>query len=348
GGVTLQAQVKELEATLYLNQGGNPNGYIQGSNPTAVLFSPTQGVRGQAIKFTDMKGSGNEKIVRFAVRSEVLAEGRGLFSQGKYLEAAQAFGKVAAAYQIIMHIPNNFCTEARYFQIESLRRAGKFSQMAPLMEDNLGKTVYTHLSDRYKGQFEMQKLWALYGKGDIAGLKEGLAVHEVRQSGEMELLPTPNFKDMSQAQMAQLSFMRAKIYEKEGEADKALQDYYRVMTLTFSNDDYLSMQAMGSAINLETKDPNLNSEKAKAKEKAQHKVQMLTYYFGKRFGASKIPQRLSEYNVRPQVPLPMSAPPAEPEAEEAPAEEAAPAEGDAEGAEEKKGKKKKDKKKDEE
>ncbi len=328
-----QSQVRETPATIFLVQGGNPQGFIQGSNAQGVVFSPVQGQQGKTFPFSSIKGDGLNKGVRLSARSEVLANARAMFAEGKFREAAAEYGKVSDAFSaLILGIPQNFATEARYFQLESLRRAGAFSAMPALLETPAAKTITTHLPESFQRPHTFQKLWALYGAKDMAGLKAALERYQKPQMGQEKLLPTPNTTDMTLYETAQIAFLRAKVYDSEGEKEKALQDYYRVFSLTSGNDPFLTKQAMGAAMVIQKNNPGLQNETNKI---PLLQMQSLAYIFSKQFGADSMPAAFKEFAVRPELPKP---PKAEEKPEETAAEgEAKPAEGeDAKPAEEEK------------
>ena len=316
GGIALQAQVNETPATIFLNQGGNPQGYIQGSKPGAILFATSPGGPGKTYNLTDLKGTGNDKGIRLEERGEALGNARATFSKGDYLNAAKAFGEVADAYGFILHIPRNFASEAKFFQIESLRRAGRFQAIGPLLNTPAGRSIDTMLSDRYKNLAKYHKLWAVYGSGDMAKLETELATYQDPVVGKASLLPTPNFKKFPQSELVQLAFMRGKLYDSKGEKDKALQDYYRVFSFTFGKEPFLTKQAMGAAMVIKSQNPALKSENPKIKETATRQMQSVAYIFSQRFPETTMPPQFQEFAVRPKIDVVLAKPAAEEPKEE--------------------------------
>jgi len=301
GGVGLQAQVRETAATIGLTQGGNPQGFIQGSKPGAILFSVTSGVPGTEYSLTAIKGTGLEKAIRLEDRSEVMANGRAAFSAGQYAEAAKLFGEVATAYQIILHIPQNFASEAMFYQIESLRRAGSFNSLKALLDSPAGKSMDSMLGDQYKNLIRLQKIWAVYGGGDMAAVESAIASYQEPVVGQSSLLPAPNFVKMPQSELVQFAFLRAKVYESKGEKDKALQDYFRVFSFAFANEPFLSKQAMGASMVIQSQNPLLKSENEKVRKAPLRQMQSVAYFFSKRFPETPIPPQFQEFAVMPEV-----------------------------------------------
>jgi len=321
GTAALHAQVRETPAVLGLVEGGNPQGYIQNSNEQGVFFSTAPGGQGQLVPYNRIRGEGLDKLIRFDDRNEMLGAPRALFTAGQYIEAAEAFGKVARDFQFILSVPQNFATEALFYQIESLKRAGQYAAMAPIVNSPVAATIPTKLVEAYKRPFEFHKLWALFGQNDIAGLKTALEAYQEPVTGDLKLLPAPNFKTLPPVELAQLSFLRAKVYEAAGEKSKALDDYYRTFTLAYGNDVLLAKLAMGAAMVIQRQDPAL----AKESRSALTQMQSIAYLFSKRFGKDTMPAEFQAYAVMPVLPKPKAE---EPEAGGKPAETPAP-EGDA-------------------
>lgn len=319
----LSAQVRETPVTIGLIEGGNPQGYVQNSNDQGVLFATTPGGAGQMITYDKMRGEGIEKLIRFEERDEVLGAPRALFASGSYAEAATAFGQVVRDYAIILGGPQNFASEALFYQIESLRRAGLYPQLAPLVNSPAAKTITTKLSPSYARLFEFQKLWAIFGQSDMAALKSALELYQEPQTGDAKLLPAPNFKKLPPNEISQIAFLRAKVFESEGAKDKALDDYYRCFTLAYGNDVLLSKLAMGAAMLIQKQDPRIAQEN----KAAVHQLQSIAYLFSRRFGKDTMPAEFQAFAVKPELPKP--APPTEEKSAEgaAPAGEGKPAEG---------------------
>lgn len=308
------AQVRETPVTLGLIEGGNPQGYVQNSNDQGILFATTQGGSGQMVPYAKIRGEGLAKLIRFDDRIEVMGVPRALFAAGKYTEAAEAFGKVAKDYAIILAVPDNFASESLFYQIESLRRAGQYAAMPALVDAPVAATIPTKLSEAYQRIHEFQKLWALLGANKMDDLKAALAVYEEPVTGNGKLLSVPNFKKAPTSELSQLSFLRAKVYDAAGEKEKALEEYYRTFTLAYGNDLTVTKLAMGAAMVMQKEDPLLT----KGDPKALAQMQSIAYLFSLRFGADIMPEGFKEYAVRP--PMPKLAP-APANKEEAPAGE---------------------------
>lgn len=310
----LHAQVKETPAVLALVEGGNPQGFVTGSNDQGILFATASGGTGQLVTYERIRGEGLDKLIRFDERAEVLGAARALFAAEKYAEAAEAFGKVARDYAILLGAPQNFASEALFYQIESLKRAGLYQAMPPLVNSPAAATITTKLKPVYHRLFEFQKLWSLFGQGDMAALKAAIGNYEEPQTGDAKLLKTPGFKSRPPHELSQLGFLRAKVYESEGAEDKAIEDYYRSFTLAFANDPLLAKLSMGGAMQLQRKDPRIAADN----KAAVSELQSIAYLYSQRFGKESMPPEFQKYAVRPPTVRPEVVP------AEAPAEAPAP------------------------
>ena len=328
----LRAQVRETPVTIALVEGGNPQGYIQNSNDQGVLFATASGGAGQMLTYDKIRGEGLDKLIRFEERAEVLGTPRAFFAAGSYNEAAEAFGKVARDYAIILGGPQNFASEALFYQIESLKRAGQYAAMAPLLNSPAAATIKTKLSPAYAKSSEFHQLWSIFGQGDFAGLKTALEVYQEPQTGNAKLLSSPNFKKLPPNELSQIAFLRAKVYDSEGAKDKALEDYYRCFTLAYGNDVLLSKLAMGAAMLIQKEDPRIAQEN----KAALNQMQSIAYLYSRRFGKESMPAEFQAFAVKPVLPkVEQKAPAVQKPADGAkPAEGAVPAEGakPAEGA----------------
>ncbi|MGB0153676.1 MAG: hypothetical protein ACPGFB_06560 [Verrucomicrobiales bacterium] len=312
------AQVKETPATVGLMEGGNPRGYVQGANDQGVIFSTSAGSRGSLIPYAQIRGDGLNKLVRLDARPEALAEPRVLFDSGSYAEAAEAFGAVARNYAIILGLPQNFASEALFFQAESLLRGGNYAQLAKVLDSPPAATIDSKLGEYYKKSHEYQKLWAFLGKNDVEGLRAALAAYQKPVIGDAKLLPAPNFNDLPAAEVAQLAFLRGKVYEADGEIDNAKDDYYRAFTLANGNKELMAKLAMGAVMLKLNEDPLL-----KAEDRAvMAEMQSVAYLFSKRFGSDGMPDAIKKFAVRPEVARPVVPEDAEIPADDAPAAEA--------------------------
>lgn len=311
-GLASAQQVTETPVTIGLNEGGNPQGYIQGANDQGIFFSTSPGGTARPIAYSQIRGEGLDKAIRFEERVEVLGEPRALFASGRYEEAAAAYGQVARSYAIILKIPQNFALEAFFYEAESLRRARNYEQLAEVMALPVAATIETLLGERYQQAYTFQKLWGLFGAGNMSELETELAAYQEPVIGDAKLLSSANFKKMPGAQVAQIAYLRGKVLEAKGEKGPALDDFYRSFTIGYGNDPGLARAAMLDAMKLQQEDPAFSKEGSDV----ESQVQALAYLYSKRFGSEGLDPALEKLAVRPAMAA--IAPPA-------PAEKSAPA-----------------------
>lgn len=321
-GVNALAQVSITPGMVALKEGGNPQGFIRGSEPGKILFSTTETGQPRTLFLNQIRDAGSVKLIRLTDRAEVLAPAKAAYTGKNFLEAAKLFGEVADEYQLILNIPGNFASEAKFYQIESLRQLGRFDLLAQMLDSPAGKTLDTMLDERYRSMVKMHKLWAVYGTGDMAKLESELAAYQQPVMGKKELLPAPNFVKMPQSELVQIAYLRAKVYESKGDDAKALEDYSRAFSLTFAYEPFLAKLAMGAAMQIQAKNPALAGENPP--KKALLQMQSVAFFFNKRFPGTTMPSQFEKFAVRPDVPVMIAAPPEE----EASAEEKPSAGGD--------------------
>lgn len=314
----LQAQVRETPATIALEAGGNPQGYIQNANDNGIFFATASGGQAQLITYDKIRGEGLEELIRFEERVEALSEARALYSAEQYTEAAAAFGQVAREYAIILAVPQNFASEALFYQAESLRRSGRYALLAQVMNSPVARTMETKLGERYQKDIEIMKLWALLGEEKFDDLKTAIAAYEEPVTGDAKLLATPNFVKLSSNWIAQLAFLRAKVFDQSGDKERALDDYYRAFTIAYGNDSLLAKLAMGQSMLIKSTDPKLENPNSSVASE----MQSLAYLFGLRFGKESMPEQFRKYAERPAMAVVIPAAPAA----EAPAPAEVPAE----------------------
>lgn len=306
GLIAQDGPVREVQAVLAMSDGTRKQGFIQNSNDQALLFATASGGQGAPVPYTQIAGDGLNKAIFIEERAEALSNARNQFSAGNYPEAAAMFGQVARNYAILLNAPQNFASEAFFYHMESLRRAGQYGSLLQLAESKAGKTVEAKLGEAYQHPYQMIKLWGMLGAKKMEDLKAALEAYQEPVVGEAKLLPAPKFKEMQPAEAAQLSYLRAKVYEAEGDKKNALDDYYRAFTLGHGYDPLLSKLAMGAAMTIQAEDPGL----AKESDRAVAEMQSLAFTFSKRFGTDIMPEDIRKYAQRPPLPK-FTAPPEE-------------------------------------
>ncbi|MCP5539737.1 MAG: hypothetical protein H7A53_01055 [Akkermansiaceae bacterium] len=313
----------ELGAMVLMADGKRMRGFVQQSNANGLLFTLVEGSPG-----TGYAWKTQAVAVAFDEENDIMADARAAWLKGDYQAAADAFGQVAENYANIAYVPENFATEARYYQIEAMRHLGKWAEMGPLMQTPTGATIETHLPEFFRKQHQLNKLWASLGAGDLEPAKAEVSSREKPVIGNAKLLPAPSFVKMPQRELVQIAFMRAKINEAEGKTQQALEDYYRVFTMGYAYEREVANQSMKAALTIQSKDPKLAEDK---KNSTLWAIQSLAYLYKNAFGAGQIDPGLEKFAVIPELPTVKAPAKKEGAPESAPAKEGekAPEAGDA-------------------
>ncbi|MCF6313331.1 MAG: hypothetical protein L3J39_12860 [Verrucomicrobiales bacterium] len=286
------AQAVATKVTLLMTDGKQQNGFIQDSNAKQLLFAVNAQGKGDAINRTSVKS------IRFREEAKLMARGRQAFRQSAYEAAAKIFGKVATDYAGIAALKDNFASEASFYQMECLRRLGKYEELAPILASKAGKTIASTQDKLFGEQLKLMKMWAAYSAGKWDMVKAGMKFYQVPQVGDAKMLPAPVFKKMAKPTMIQLSFLRGKMYEQEKKLGLALEDYYRAFTITYGNQPTLAKQAMLAALAIQAADPKLKDLQTNIWQ-----LQGLAYYFKNGVGGGDIPAEYEQYAVLPDMPV---------------------------------------------
>ena len=287
-----QAEAAATKVAMVKTDGSRETGFIQDSNKSQILFSYTAQTKGSAINRSTLKS------ITFQEESTLMGRGRQAFRMGAYEPAAAIFGKVATDYEGVSALDRNFASEARFFQMESLRRLGKYDELGALLETRSGKSIAATQDKLLGEQVQLMKMWAAFSGSKWDVVKAGLKFYEVPQVGDAKMLPAPVFKKMSKSTMIQLSYIRGKMYEQEKKLEHALEDYYRAFTITYGNQPALTKEAMLSALAIEAADPKLKDLQSK-----QWQMEGLAFYYKNGVGEGDIPAEYSQYAVLPDLPV---------------------------------------------
>ncbi|NOY00507.1 MAG: hypothetical protein GXP30_12340 [Verrucomicrobia bacterium] len=286
------ADAAAAKVTMLMTDGSRQTGFIQDSNGKQILFAYTPQQKGSPINRSTIK------TITFQEEANLMGRGRNAFKLGAYEPAAQIFGKVATDYSGVAALDRNFASEARFFQMESLRRLGKYDELGALLETKSGKSIAKTQDKLLGDQVQLMKMWAAFSGSKWDVVKAGLKFYEVPQVGDAKMLPAPVFKKMSRSTMIQLSYIRGKMYEQEKKVELALEDYYRAFTITYGNQPTLANEAMLSAMAIEAADP-----KVKELQSKQWQLEGLAYYYKNGVGAGEIPAEYTQYAVLPDIPV---------------------------------------------
>lgn len=337
----LQAAPGEARAMIQLPDNSRRTGFIQNSNEQAIQFSTDQGVPGQAFALNQIK-------IAFLEANEIMASGRQAYNRADYKTAATEFGRVSDEYKTLAFIPDNFACEARYYQLDCLRRLGDLKAMADLQASPVTKNIPTKLNETYRRPFQFLGIWAAVGADQWDSIKGIVANAQVPVTGDMKMLSAPVWQKMSLGELSQMAYLRGKILEKEGNTRAALDDYWRAATLTQGNDPAVRNLAIQGAMGILKANPKIAA--GPENNPALWELQSAAWVYKKAFNKGEAPLGFGEYAIKPQMPeVPMvkaqapeedaaakpteTAPPADPKAAPKAADPKAAAPADAKKAE---------------
>ncbi|MEM7013557.1 MAG: hypothetical protein AAF585_18955, partial [Verrucomicrobiota bacterium] len=202
------------------------------------------------------------RAVSFTDEGDIMGPARHAYSRSNFEDAEKLFKAVADEYEFLWGITReklgNFASEARFYQVDCLRRLGRYAEMGPALETNTGKTLADTINENLLPQLTYFDLWGNYANENWDALAAGLKEFEQPLEGKAaELLSTPGFKKNDPANLVQLSFMRGKLYASQDRTEDALREYYRAMVLDYGADRILTKSAMESALRLQSKQEGL-------------------------------------------------------------------------------------------
>lgn len=288
-------------------------GIIINANNEVISFALQEGAPAQNVPYTELT------VINFPDGAQITQAARKAYLSADLENAATAMGQIADSYPQAAYVPNNFATEARFYQMDSLRRLGQYSELGKLFGTTTGKALEAALSDVFDRQVALLKLWAFYGANNLDQLGKELEAFQKPVVGDEKMLPDKLFLDGTpESDLVQLSFLRAKVHEAAGRKPQALQDYYRAFTLTQANQPTIAKQAMVGAMTIHAADPEID-----AKESKQWPLQSVAYIYKNAFNRGEIDAALTDYAVMPDLPV------TQPAAQQAEQAEAPSADGEA-------------------
>ncbi|MFT5465633.1 MAG: hypothetical protein ACI8UO_000728 [Verrucomicrobiales bacterium] len=298
-------------------------GFIGETNDKGIKFLYTPGDRtGLGLPHAQVKA------VSFTDEGDIMGPARHAYSRSQFVEAEQLFRAVADEYDFLWGISRaqfgNFASEARFYQIDCLRRIGRYSDMGAAIDTNTGKSLSNTITEALLPKLELFSLWGNYANEKWDELEAGLKAFETEPDERAaELLTTPGFKPAPPSETVQLAFMRGKLFaSKEGRTEDALRDFYLTMTLDYGSDRVLTKLAMESALRLQAAEEGLDKSHHMKKE-----IHALAVIYSRGFNEGNAETWYNDF-LKP-VPDPKPKAGAAPPAEEPAADPAEPAAADA-------------------
>ena len=311
---SLQAQqAEDLRVSITFNDDRRQIGILGASNEQGISFALQKGATPVNIPYSNLK------MVEFQDAAQYMQAARAAYISGDWEMAEAGMAQVADAFPQGAFVPNSFVTEARFYQMDSLRKLGRYGDIGRLFTTPSGKALEFALSDVFDKQVAMLRLWAYYGAGNIEALGKELESYLQPQLGDAKMLPDAQFRNgIPEYDLAQLAFLRAKVHQAADRIPQALEDYYRTFTLTQGNQDFLAREAMNAAMAIQ-------AAEAEGAEKPSKlwPIQSLAYVYKNAFNGGDIAASLADYAVKPDLPDALAPAPAEEEPATPPADDAA-------------------------
>ena len=269
-----------------------------------------------------------------------------LWTRRDYMAASKAFEDVAKLYGNLTQIEDSFGSKAKYYQVECLRRAGRYENLRKLADE----VKQVSLSAGYKKQIQLFDFWGHVGEKMWEPLKLITDKFEMPESSVPDYTVPPTMMGLKTIEadlMVQIAFMRGIATEKLARKDykvaadavdpqvpetvvaaaeawakvkATMVDFSRVFTLTYMSDQNLSKQAMEHNMAIIKDDPTL-----KDSYQLQKEAFALASYYKDLFGKGSVPKGYESFLVEPELPDSTSE-----EKEEADVKEETPAETKAE------------------
>ncbi len=307
------ARAERARARILMSDGSRKIGYVGDTNDKGMKFHLTDNPadRGQAFPHSAVRG------VSFDEEGDIMQPGRAAYDRERYEEAEQLFRGVAEQYQNLWGIGRdqlgNFACEARFFQIDCLRRLGRYGDIAGAFDTPTGRNLENALPEVHLPALEILELWKHYGRGNWAELESGLQTYQAPLTGgAASLLRAPSFKeDLAPSVIVQLAYLRGQLFRQKENQAAALTDFYRAATIDFGADRILASEALREALKLQTADPAIEESYA-----LQAETHAATRVYAEAYRSGDIELAFRDYLTPPEAP---DGSQSEPEAESEPA-----------------------------
>ncbi len=278
--------------------GTRPIGYIHNSNDKGIQFSLTQqDPNPVGLPHSDVKG------VSFEEEGDIIGPAHYAYSRQQYEAAEQLYEKVADDYNFLWGIKReqlgNFASTARYFQIDCLRRLGRYGEIGDALNTDTGKSLEDTIAELHLPNLKLLRLWERVAAEDWDTVESKLNEYETPLAGKQaELFKVTSFRtDLAPSVVAQLSYMRAKLFEARNRKDDALLEYYSAMTLNYGSDAMLTRDAMNAALAIQSGSESLKDSYAEQKD-----IHSLATVYKNVYNKGEIETLYMEYLKEPAIP----------------------------------------------
>jgi len=234
----LPASAKNLSASVTDTKGKTVSGFMVSATAQSLKLAVNE--KGQGITEIPME---TVNQVTFNDIPEGWNEALQQYNSGDFVNAERGFTILAEELKEIAAIKNQYGALARFYQLQSLQKNGKLSQLATGLSGVRANPIA--LSDGYNAQLRRLIPWGLAGKEDWDGVVEFVGNFQ-EQSGDR---PRPSFKaGIPRSQIVELAYLSGLAKLQKGNKDAGLEDLYRALTLNRGSDKVITTAALKEAM----------------------------------------------------------------------------------------------------
>ena len=253
---------------------------------------------GKSIKYSvDKSGAGSSTVNMDQIKflqlfaPDAWTEAENNYRLGEFEKAEEQFKALAEEYAPIAALEDEIGALSKYYYLKTLKANGKLE----VLNDEIDKMRAQPfaLSSIYSEDAAWLVPWGLIGKSNWDGLLEFVARYtDTEAQGDN---PIPPFKKtVPRHKLAELSYFRAKAIEEKGQANDAIKDYYRAITLNRGADRQITKEAMLALMNIIRNNENESSSLANRSE-----LYTLTTFYQQAFGEGDLPSEYSGFLIPP-------------------------------------------------
>jgi len=293
-----QVQAEPARVTILKSDGKRLIGYIQNTNDKGIQFSYNETDPNPiGVPHTDIQA------VSFDEESDIIGPARYAYTRQQFEQAEELFEKVANDYGYLWGIKReqlgNFASDARFYQIDCLRRMGDYSQIGAALATPTGKTLEDTVDETLVPTVKLFRMWESTAAKDWAKVEAGMKEYEQPLSGKKaELFKVPSFRDdLSPNTVAQLSYMRGLMYQAQDRKTDALNDFYRAATLDYGSERELTKEAMEHAIEIQAASETLKDSYVQKKD-----LRALAVIYRDAYNKGEIKSTWDEFTDEPEMP----------------------------------------------
>lgn len=283
-----------LPATIVNATGATTAGFVTGADKDGIFISTTP------------EGGNSIKMPLAGIKEYNIEEPKGwsaalaLYQGGDYAQAEPQLAALGQTLEKLVPLRDGYGSQAKFFHWMSLRKQGKYAELAKAMELQLANPVA--LGPAWNEDFQDLQGWAIVGRKDWQMLAQYLKQFE--DPSAKGNLAQPPFRNASRARLAALAFLRAILHEQTGKKDLALLDYHGAFSLNLGSDRGMTATALLASLRL----VNEKLQQSPADNRLKKHGYALAVTYRDTFGKGSVPAEFAKLLELP----PPDQPPVEP------------------------------------